>query len=109
MSTRTRIKFIHEGKAIGAAYIPMDGHIENFAPELISALKATTVKDILKNKQLIKIIGELGLWGERDEFLDYLCEVDLSEDEYQIRLYGFEKKLEFGGTLNEFAEQYGEI
>jgi hypothetical protein len=107
MSTRSRIKFIHEEKEIAAAYIPMDGHIENFAPGLIAALKATTVKDILKNKQLIMIIGESGLWGERDEFLDYFCEVDLSENEYAIRLYGFEKELQFSGTLDEFAEQYG--
>ena len=107
MSTRSRIKFIHGEKEIGAAYIPMDGHVENFAPELIAALKATTVKDILKNKQLIMIIGELGLCGERDDFLDYLCEVDLSEDEYAIRLYEFKKELQFSGTLDEFAEQYG--
>ncbi|MEA3477169.1 MAG: hypothetical protein U9R60_03250 [Bacteroidota bacterium] len=51
MSTRSRIKFIQEENAIGAAYIPMDGHIENFAPELIAALKATTAKDILNNKE----------------------------------------------------------
>ncbi|MEA3477168.1 MAG: hypothetical protein U9R60_03245 [Bacteroidota bacterium] len=58
-------------------------------------------------KLLIQFIGELGLWGERDEFLDYLCEVDLSGDEYEIRLYGFKKELQFRGTLDEFAKQYG--
>jgi hypothetical protein len=86
MSTRSRIKLMHNGKALGAIYYAMDGHIWNFAPPLIKALKATTPANILSNKHLIKLMGAnaLNAYGERDEHLDYLCEVDISQSDYVI-------------------------
>ena len=84
----------------------MDGHVENWAPMLITALNQTTPRTILKNRQLLKFMFDD---YERDDYLDYLCEVDISEDDYKITIYGYEKKLLFEGTLDEFSEKYDEI
>ena len=84
----------------------MDGHVENWAPILITALRQTTPETILKNRQLFKFMVDD---YERDEYLDYLCEVDISEDNYKINLYGYNRKLLFEGTLDEFSEHYDEI
>ncbi|KHD05833.1 hypothetical protein PN36_28075 [Candidatus Thiomargarita nelsonii] len=94
---------------LGATYFSIDGHVWNFAPELIAVLKATTPQEIFKNKKLIQLIGKNGLYdGVEDSFLDHLCEVDVSQDNYVIKLYGFEKRLDFCGSLTEFAEKYEE-
>jgi hypothetical protein len=94
---------------LGAIYFSIDGHVWRFAPELIAVLKATTPQDILKNKRLIQLIGKNGLYdGAEDSFLDHLCEVDVSQDNYVIKLYEYKKQLEFCGSLEEFAEKYEE-
>ena len=48
-------------------------------------------------------------YGERDSFLDYLCEFDISNYEYKVTIYGFQKELLFEGTLEEFANKYDDI
>ena len=30
-TTSTRIKLLHEGRVLAAAYMPMDGHVSNFS------------------------------------------------------------------------------
>lgn len=106
MSTSSRIKFINGKEILGAAYFSIDGHVWRFAPKLVAALKATTPQDILKNQKLIELIGEGGLYGEDDDYLDYLCEVDISQDNYVIKLYEYKNILDFQGSLDEFAEKY---
>jgi len=46
---------------------------------------------------------------ESDDFLSYLCEVDISDDKYWITIYGYDNKLLFEGTLDKFSEKYDEI
>jgi len=108
MSTRSRIKLMHHGKALGAIYYFMDGHIWNFAPELLKALRETTPQSILANSLLINLMGSYALEadGERDENLDFLCEVDLSFEDYVIRLHEWHKGIVFEGNLAEFSEKY---
>lgn len=109
MSTRSRIKFMNGEKELAAVYYSIDGHVWNFAPELVAALQATTPQDILKQKKLFQLMGQNDLYcGEEDHFLDHLCEVDVSQDDYVITLYGYKKRLDFQGSLTEFAEKYEE-
>ena len=106
MGTRAKIRIESGDKYLCSKYYNMDGHVENWAPILITALNQTTPNAILKNRQLLKFMFDD---YERDEFLDYLCIVDISDDEYKIRIYGYKKKLIFEGTLDEFSEKYDEI
>ena len=106
MGARAKIRIETKGKYVCAKYFNMDGHVENWAPILITALRQTTPETILKNRQLFKFMVDD---YERDEYLDYLCEVDISEDNYKINLYGYNRKLLFEGTLDDFSEHYDEI
>ena len=106
MGTRAKIRIENKGKYLCSKYFNMDGHVENWAPMLITALNQTTPRTILKNRQLLKFMFDD---YERDDYLDYLCEVDISEDDYKITIYGYQKKLLFEGTLDEFSEKYDEI
>jgi len=106
MGTRAKIRIETQGKYVCSKYFNMDGHVENWAPILITALRQTTPETILKNRQLFKFMFED---YERDEYLDYLCEVEISEENYTVTIYGYNKKLLFEGTLDEFSEQYDEI
>ena len=107
MSTRARIRIKNNGKEICSKYYSIDGHIDMWAPILIIALNQTTPQKILVNKQLLSFMCDG--YGERDSFLDYLCEIDISNDIYQVTIYGYKKKLLFEGTLEEFANKYYEI
>lgn len=53
MGTRAKIRIETKGKYVCATYFNMDGHVENWAPILITALRQTTPETILKNRQLI--------------------------------------------------------
>ncbi len=106
MGTRAKIRIESNGSYLCSKYYNMDGHVENWAPMLITALYQTNPKAILQNRQLLKFMFDD---YERDDFLNYLCEVDLIDDGYKITIYGFKKKLLFEGTLEEFADQYDEI
>ena len=106
MGTRAKIRIESKGKCLCSKYFNMDGHVENWAPMLITALNQTTPKDILKNRQLLKFMFDD---YESDDYLDYICEIDISDDDYKIKIYGYEKKLLFEGTLDEFSEKYDEI
>ncbi len=106
MGTRAKIRIEAKGTYLCSKYINMDGHVENWAPMLITALNNTTPKTILKSRQLLKFMFDD---FERDDVLSYLCEVDISDDEYKIKIYGYEKKLLFEGSLDEFSEKYDEI
>lgn len=106
MGTRAKIKIENEGRYLCSKYFNMDGHVENWAPALITALKQTSPSVILKNRQLMKFMFDD---YESDDYLDYLCKVDISGDEYRITIYEYEMKLLFEGTLDEFSEKYDEI
>jgi hypothetical protein len=106
MGTRAKIRIETKNKYLCSKYFNMDGHVENWAPELIIALKQTSPGDILQNRQLLKFMFDD---YERDDYLDYLCKIDISDDDYKITIHGYEKKLLFEGTLDEFAERYDEI
>ena len=106
MGTRAKIRIETKGKYVCATYFNMDGHVENWAPILITALRQTTPETILKNRQLFRFMCDD---YESDEGLSYLCEVDVSEEDYKIAVYGYNKKLLFEGTLDEFSENYDEI
>ncbi len=106
MGTRAKIRIETQGTYVCSKYFNMDGHIENWAPTLITALHQTTPRTILKNRQLFKFMFDD---YESDEYLDYLCEVDISDDNYKVTIYGYKKKLLFEGTLDEFSEQYDAI
>ncbi len=105
MGTRANIRIEYKGSTICAKYINIDGHIENWAPKLIVALNQTTPDSILKNKQLLKFIFS-DYFG--DDNLDYVCDVDISDDCYKITIHRF-KKLIFEGTLEEFSAKYDDI
>ena len=108
MSTRSRIKLLHDDQVIGGIYYSIDGHIRRFAPTLIAALGETSPQNLLENKKLLSWMGELALYdGVVDKDLDYLCEVEISRKDYLVRLYKWGGELLFEGTLTEFAEQYG--
>ena len=106
MGTRAKIRITNGNQYLCSKYFNMDGHVENWAPILITALNQTTPSAILKNRQLLKFMFDD---YERDDYLSYLCEVDISDDDYKITIYGYEKKLIFEGTLDEFSEKYDKI
>jgi len=106
MGTRAKIRITNGAQSLCSKFFNMDGHLDNWAPILITALNQTTPNAILKNRQLLKFMFDD---YESDDYLSYLCEVDISGDNYQITIYGYEKKLIFEGTLGEFSEKYDEI
>lgn len=85
----------------------MDGHVANWAPILITALNQTSPKEILKNRQLLKFMCD-NYYGS-DNMLSYLCIVNISDNQYKVTISGYNSKLLFEGTLDEFAEKYDEI
>ncbi len=95
MGTRAKIRIETKGKHLCSKYFNMDGHVQNWAPEFIIALNQTSPGDILKNRQLLKFMFDD---YERDDYLDYLCKVDISDDDYKITIYGYEEELLFEGT-----------
>ncbi|MBO0612953.1 hypothetical protein [Thiothrix fructosivorans] len=110
MGTRARIKLVNDGKVIAATYIHMDGFVSKFAPNLILALQSVTPADILNVKRLFQMFALVGLYdGGGDENMNYLCEVDISQNQYKITIHGFQQKLLFQGTLEEFARCYDEL
>ena len=78
-----------------------DGHVENWSAQLVVALQHTTPKNILDNRSLFRF-----MFDESDDFLSYLCEVEVLEDNYCIKVYGFDKELNFEGSLDEFSRKY---
>jgi hypothetical protein len=69
-------------------------------------LNQTTPRAILESSQLLKFIFDD---YESDDILNYLCEVDVSDDDYKITIRGYGGKLLFEGTLAEFSKKYDEI
>ena len=106
MGTRAKVRLETKDEHVCSTYFHMDGHVKNWAPELISALSRTTPDNILKNRQLLKFMSND---YERDEWMDYLCIVDISDEHYKITIYGYGKKMLFEGSLDEFAEKYDQI
>ena len=62
-------------------YFNMDGHVGNWAPTLITAVNQTSPENILKNRQLLKFMFDD---YESDDYLSYLCVVDISDNDYKI-------------------------
>jgi hypothetical protein len=103
MSTRAKIKIMNADKTLCALYIPMDGHVENWASDLVAALRRTRVDDILHTSALLQF---LLADTQDDAYLDYLCRVDLADGTYQISLLGYGDKPLFAGGLDAFADRY---
>ena len=76
MGTRAKIRIEANGKYLCSKYLGMDGYVENWAAMLITALNQTTPRAILRNRQLLKLMFED---YESDDYLDYLCEIDISD------------------------------
>ncbi|MCP4132763.1 MAG: hypothetical protein GY754_17490 [bacterium] len=106
MGTRAKIKIENKGRIICSRYYNMDGHVENWAPMLIIALNQTTSENILKNRQLFQFMFDD---YESDDGLNYLCKVEVSDDDYHITIINYNKELLFEGTLDEFSKKYDEI
>ncbi len=106
MGTRAKIRIGAKGTCLSSKYFNMDGHVENWAPTLITALNQTTPKAILANRQLLKFMCDD---YERDDLLNYLCEVDISGENYIVTLRGFGGRLIFEGELGEFSKIYDEV
>jgi hypothetical protein len=106
MGTRAEIRIEAKGKYLCSKYFNMDGHVENWAPVLITALNQTTPRAILQSRQLLRFIFDD---YERDDHSDYLCKVDVLDDSYKIKIYEYGEELLFEGTLDEFAQRYDEL
>jgi hypothetical protein len=105
MGTRASIRIEYKDNTLCDKYINMDGHIENWAPQLIVALNQTTPSTILKNRKLLKFMFEGYFGGDN---LDYKCVIDISNDCYNIKIYRFDALI-FEGTLEEFSDKYDDI
>ncbi len=95
MGTRAKIRIEAKGKALCAKYLGMDGHVENWAPTLITALNQTTPRALLESRQLLKFMFDD---YERDDHLSYLCKVDISDEDYKnykITIHGYDGRLLF--------------
>jgi hypothetical protein len=106
MGTNAKIKLMNGDKYISSTYYNMDGYVENFAPELIVALNTITPKEILKNRLLFQFLSND---YTDDDMLNYLCEVDISKDDYKIKVFNFDKEKIFEGDLQEFSLSYDTI
>jgi hypothetical protein len=106
MGTNAKIKLMNGDKYISSTYYNMNGYVENFAPELIVALNTTTPKEILKNRLLFQFLSND---YTDDDMLNYLCEVDISKDDYKIKVFNFDKEKIFEGDLQEFSLSYDTI
>lgn len=106
MATRAKIRITTENSDLCSTYFNMDGHVENWAPTLITALNQTSPENIMKNRQLLKFM----FYEEpiNDKYLDFLCEVNISGGDYKVTLYNY-GKLIFSGTLDEFSAKYDEL
>jgi hypothetical protein len=106
MGTRSKIRLVNGDEYIDSKYYSIDGHVENFAPALIVALNNTTPKEILKNRLLFKLMSDD---YTDDDMLSYLCEVDIAQDNYNIKIFNYEKELIFDGDLDKFSSLYDRI
>jgi len=82
----------------------MDGHVKNWSAQLVVALQHTSPKNILDNRSLFRFM--FNDYNRDDDNLSYLCEVEILEDNYHIKVYEFNKELNFEGTLDEFSRKY---
>lgn len=105
MGTRTRIKIVHDERVITSTYYNMDGHIKNWSSKLVVALQQTTPKNIIENSSLFQFMNNDN-YAVGDDMLSYLCLVELLEDNYNIKVYAFDKTLEFDGGLDAFSRKY---
>lgn len=104
MSTKARVTLRSNGEEISTRHFLMDGYVENWSSQLIEALNQTTPKSILDNSSLFRFM--FNDYDEDDDFLSYLCDIEVLEDDYYIKVYGFDKELNFEGSLDEFSMKY---
>ena len=103
MGTRAKIKIKANGHYLCVKYFHMDGHVENWVSTLITALKQTHPATFLESSALLAFMLDD---DESDDYLDYLCDIDIADNTYHIKLYGYDKNILFDGMLNEFAAKY---
>ena len=102
MGTRANIEITYKDKLIISKYLSMDGHIQNWAPNLINALNTISTKELLKCSHLLTFMGEDCYF---DSGNDWSCEVEIKEDKYGITIKSFDK-IVFTGSLDKFASDY---
>ena len=106
MGTHAKVKLMNGDKYISSTYYNMDSYLENFTPKLIVALNNTTPKKILKNKLLFQFLSND---YTDDDMLNCLCEVDISQEVYKIKVFNYDKEKIFEGDLEEFSLNYDNI
>lgn len=101
MSTRANINFLDEDDNFYTIPISSDGYPSGVGPDLVEALKKTDCRSIRKNKEFLKFADSFVI---AEPYTDYEYQVDVSGKEFKIEVhYGTRKKVEFKGTLDEFA------
>ena len=92
MGTRANIEITYKNKLIISKYLSMDGHLQNWAPNLISALNTITIKELLKCSPLLTFMGEDCYF---DSGNDWNCEVKIIENTWIYDKWNFEDKNKF--------------
>lgn len=101
MSTRANINFVDEDDNFYTIPVPSDGYPSGIGPDLVKALKKADCKALRKNKAFLKFADSFVI---AEPYIDYEYRVDVSDKEFKIAVYyGTKKKLEFEGSLDEFA------
>jgi len=102
MGTRANIEITYKDKVITSKYLSMDGHLQNWAPDLINALKTISAKELIKCSQLLTFMSEDCYI---DSGNDWNCEVIIIDDTYEIIIKNFDR-IVFTGSLEKFASEY---
>lgn len=101
MSTRANINFVEHDDKFYTIPVSSDGYPSGIGPDIVKALKKTDCKALRKNKDFLKFAGSFVI---AEPYIDYEYRVDVSGKEFNIAVYdGMKKKLEFNGTVDEFA------
>lgn len=102
MGTRANIEITYKDKVITSKYLSMDGHLQNWAPNLINALNTISTKELIKCSQLLTFMSEDCYCNNGN---DWSCEVKIIDDKYEIMIKSFDR-IVFTGSLEKFASEY---
>ncbi len=103
MGTRANICISYKDKYIATKYINMDGHLENWAGDLIAGLSAIKPKELIKASSLMKFMTEGEFYSDCGN--DWGCEVEIKGDEYEITIKNYGDTV-FVGNLAKFSSEY---
>ncbi len=103
MGTRANICISYKDRYIATKFINMDGHLENWAGDLIAGLNAIKAKDLVKAASIMKFMSGDEFYSEDNN--DWGCKVEIKDEEYFIKVNDYDKVV-FTGSLEEFASEY---